>query len=164
MNARVTAIALGALLAGSLAVRHASAEGTIQRCETLTRANAVKEGGARVDVHAPLEAVEQVVTNFGSWSRDIRKFEKAKVGGRHGDRTQVYFQVPILKGASRIWMVAEFEPITRTENGTKIELEALLEPGWPVPVPNSLVTEEATNAAEQAVDGDRRAAERWDNR
>jgi ribosome-associated toxin RatA of RatAB toxin-antitoxin module len=126
--------------------------------------------------------------DYGSWSRHIQKFEKAKVVGRRGDRTHVYLQVPILKGATRIWVVAEFDPIKRTDSGdvivarmlkgnvkrldarwrlskiddqnTKVELELLLEPDWPLPVPNSLVTEEATNAAEQAVDGHRKAAER----
>ena len=111
-----------------------------------------------------------------------------KVVGRKGDRTHVYLQVPILKGATRIWVVAEFDPIKRTETGdvlvarmlkgnvkrldarwrlskiddqnTKVELELLLEPDWPLPVPDSLVTQEAVNAAEEAVDGHRKAAER----
>lgn len=191
MNVRFAAIAVGALLGVPFAPPDALADGTIQRYETLTPASSIKAGGARVQVHAPLEAVERVITDYGNWSRHIHKFEKAKVVGRHGDRTQVYFQVPILKGASRIWVVAEFEPIKQTDNGavlvahmlkgnvkrldarwrlskiddqnTKVELEVLLEPDWPIPVPNSLVTEEATNAAEQAVDGHRRAAERQDD-
>jgi ribosome-associated toxin RatA of RatAB toxin-antitoxin module len=175
------------LVCALLSVRPACAEPAVQRYETLTPVSSTKAGGARVQVHAPIEVVERVIMDFGSWGRHIHKFEKAKVVGRNGDRTQVYLQVPILKGASRIWVVAEFEPIKRTENGdvivakmlkgnvkrldarwrlskideenTKVELELLLEPDWPLPVPKSLVTEEATNAAEQAVDGHRRAAE-----
>lgn len=176
-------ILLGALAQG----QPAGAESVIQRYETLTPVSSTKAGGARVQVHAPIDVVERVIMDFGSWGRHIQKFEKAKVVGRHGDRTQVYLQVPILKGASRIWVVAEFEPIKRTDNGdvlvakmlkgnvkrldakwrlskiddqnTKVELEVLLEPDWPLPIPKSLVTEEAMNAAEQAVDGHRRAAE-----
>jgi hypothetical protein len=166
----------------------ARAESAIQRYQTATPASGIKAGGARVQVHAPIEVVERVIMDYASWSQHIRKFEKAKVVGRRGDRTHVYLQVPILKGATRIWVVAEFEPIKRTEAGdvivarmlrgnvkrldarwklskiddqnTKVELEVLLVPDWPLPVPNSLVTEEAMNAAEQAVDGHRKAAER----
>jgi len=166
----------------------AHAESVIQRYETATPASGIKAGGARVQVHAPIEVVERVIMDYGSWSQHIRKFEKAKVVGRRGDRTHVYLQVPILKGATRIWVVAEFDPIKRTDAGdvivarmlkgnvkrldarwklsriddqnTKVELELLLVPDWPLPVPNSLVTEEATNAAEQAIDGLRKAAER----
>jgi ribosome-associated toxin RatA of RatAB toxin-antitoxin module len=166
----------------------ARAESAIQRYETAPQASGIKAGGARVEVHAPIDVVERVIMDYGSWSRHIRKFEKVKVVGRRGDRTHVYLQVPILKGATRIWVVAEFDPIKRTDAGdvlvarmlkgnvkrldarwrlskideqnTRVELELLLEPDWPLPVPNSLVTEEATNAAEQAVDGHRKAAER----
>jgi ribosome-associated toxin RatA of RatAB toxin-antitoxin module len=175
-------------LALCLASEPARAESAIQRYEAATPVSSIKAGGARVQVHAPIEVVERVIQDYGSWSRHIGKFEKAKVVGRRGDRTHVYLQVPILKGATRIWVVAEFEPIKRTDNGdvlvarmlkgnvkrldarwrlskiddqnTKVELELLLEPDWPLPVPNSLVTEEAMNAAEQAVDGHRKAAER----
>src|ERR1044071_4144694 len=159
-----------------LASASAHAEAAIQRYATLTPQSGIKAGGARVEIHAPIDVVERVITDFGSWSRHIHKFEKAKVVGRRGDRTHVYLQVPILKGATRIWGVAEFEPIKRTETGdvlvarmlkgnvkrldarwrlskiddnnTKVELELLLEPDWPLPIPKSLVTEEATNAAE----------------
>jgi hypothetical protein len=169
-------------------VEPAHAESAIQRYEKVTPASGIKAGGARVQVHAPIEVVERVIMDYGSWSQHIRKFEKAKVVGRRGDRTHVYLQVPILKGATRIWVVAEFDPIQRTDAGdvlvarmlkgnvkrldarwklskvddqnTKVELELLLVPDWPLPVPNSLVTEEATNAAEQAIDGHRKAAER----
>jgi ribosome-associated toxin RatA of RatAB toxin-antitoxin module len=179
----------GLLVASSSClVGPARAESAIQRYETATPASGIKAGGARVQVHAPIEVVERVIMDYASWSRHISKFEKAKVVGRRGDRTHVYLQVPILKGATRIWVVAEFDPIKRTDAGavivarmlkgnvkrldarwklskiddqnTKVELELLLEPDWPLPVPNSLVTEEATNAAEQAIDGHRKAAER----
>lgn len=166
----------------------AHAEAAIQRYEAAPAASGIKAGGARVEVHAPIDVVERVIMDYGSWSRHIRKFEKAKVVGRRGDRTHVYLQVPILKGATRIWVVAEFDPIKRTDAGdvlvarmlkgnvkrldarwrlskiddqnTRVELELLLEPDWPLPVPNSLVTQEAVNAAEEAVDGHRKAAER----
>jgi len=177
---------LGAL--GSCFTQSAHAESAIQRYETTSPASGIKAGGARVQVHAPIEVVERVIMDYGSWSQNIRKFEKAKVVGRRGDRTHVYLQVPILKGATRIWVVAEFDPIKRTDAGdvivarmlkgnvkrldarwklskiddqnTKVEFELLLVPDWPLPVPDSLVTEEATNAAEHVVDGHRRAAER----
>lgn len=182
------ATALLCALGSGFASNAAHAESAIQRYEASSPASRIKAGGARVQIHAPIEVVERVIMDFGSWSRHIHKFEKAKVIGRRGDRTHVYLQVPILKGATRIWVVAEFEPIKRTDKGdvlvarmlkgnvkrldarwrlskiddqnTKVELELLLEPDWPLPVPNSLVTEEATNAAEQAVDGHRKAAER----
>jgi len=189
---RFSIVALGVIFAALSVPPGARAESAVQRYEASTPVSNFKAGGARVDIRAPIEVVERVITDFANWGRDIRKFEKTKVIGRHGDRTQVYLQVPILKGASRIWVVAEFEPIKRTENGdvlvarmlkgnvkrldarwrlsriddrnTKVELEVLLEPDWPLPVPKSLVTEEATNAAEQAVDGHRRAAERGGER
>jgi ribosome-associated toxin RatA of RatAB toxin-antitoxin module len=190
MNRRFVLGALSIVACTAFGQGEAGAEAAVQRYETLTPVSSIKAGGARVQVHAPIEVVERVITDFGKWGEHIRKFEKAKVIGRSGERTRVYLQVPILKGASRIWVVAEFDPIRKTDNGavlvahmlkgnvkrldakwrlskiddqnTKIELELLLEPDWPLPIPSSLVTEEATNAAEQAVDGHRRAAERGD--
>jgi carbon monoxide dehydrogenase subunit G len=160
------------------------------RYEILTPRSEIKAGGAQLQVRAPIARVRRIVTDFDSYGTYITRFEKVKVLGRHGDATDVYLQVPILKGAARIWVVLRFEPARQNAAGdavvvvgkmlkgnmkrfdarlslskideqlTKLDVELLIAPDWVVPVPNSLVTDEAKNAAAEAVQGLAAASER----
>lgn len=182
-------LALTALLAPASA---GAAEGAT-RYEVKTDFSSIKAGAARTDVRAPLEVVKQAVNDFGSYAEHIKKFEKARVVGRHGDSTDVYLQVPILKGAAKVWAIVRFEPAKRTADGqevivgrmlkgnvkrldarwhlskiddanTKMDLELLIVPDLPIPLPGSLVTGELAYAAEKAVVGMRQHSEQLNHK
>src|SRR5262245_51678226 len=101
-----------ALLSSSLA--NANAPGPdprkIQRYDVPTTVAKVPGGGARASVIAPAGVVKSVVTDFKNYANIITRFEKARIVGRSGDKTDVYLQVPIMKGAAKIWAVVRFEP------------------------------------------------------
>jgi len=156
-----------------------------ERYEVKTEHSSTKAGAARVHVAASSADVKKVITDFKNYSKFISKFDKAKVVGRDGDKTDVYLQVPILKGAAKIWAVVRFEPIKTVngeeilqghmvkgnvkrldawwrvkkidDNNTQLNLELLILPK--LPVPGSLVTGEVAYAADEAVTGSRNRAE-----
>jgi len=160
-----------------------------ERYERQTPLSEIKAGGSRSAVHAPIEVVRQIVTDFDGYTNYIKRFDKAKIIGRHGDKIDVYLQVPIMKGAAKVWAVVRFEPPRPTGNGedvvivgkllkgnvkrldamyqiskiddqnTKLDLELLIVPDFILPVPNRLVAGEASYAASRAVLGIRNASE-----
>jgi hypothetical protein len=160
-----------------------------ERYENQTPVSEVKAGGSRDTVHAPIEVVRHIVTDFDGYSAYIKRFEKAKVIGRHGDKTDVYLQVPIMKGAAKVWAVIRFDPPKPNPTGddfvvtgkliqgnvkrldaryhiskidaqnTRLDLQLLIVPDWVIPVPNRLATSEAAYAASRAVLGLRNASE-----
>ena len=101
------------------------------------------------------------------------------VVGKNGDKTDLYLEVPILKGAAKIWAVIRFDApkqigdsevvagrmlkgnvsqlsakwkMRRTaDNSTELQLEFLVVPK--LPVPDSLLSNEARSAAFKAVSG-----------
>ncbi len=160
-----------------------------ERYESQTPVSEVKAGGSRDTVHAPIDVVRHIVTDFDGYSAYIKRFEKAKVIGRHGDKTDVYLQVPIMKGAAKVWAVIRFDPPRPNGTGddvvvtgkllkgnvkrldaryhiskiddqnTKLDLQLLIVPDFVIPVPNRLATSEASYAASRAVLGLRNASE-----
>lgn len=157
-----------------------------ERYEVDAPESPIKAGAARVTVKAPVKMVEKIITDFKSYSEFISKFEKSRVVGREGDKTDVYLQVPILKGAAKVWAVVRFEPVKNVngwdiveahmikgnvkrldarwrmkkidDENTQLNLELLIVPK--LPVPGSLVTGEVAYAADVAVVGSRDRAER----
>jgi ribosome-associated toxin RatA of RatAB toxin-antitoxin module len=151
----------------------------------MDRAN-VPVGAARVVVRAPTATVKSVVTDFTKYSKIITKFEQARVVGKSGDRTDVYLQVPILKGAAKIWAIVRFDPPQRVgnedvirgklvkgnvkrldaiwrirpvdEQNSELDLELYIVPD--LPAPRSLVLSEERGAAAKAVADTRKEAER----
>jgi ribosome-associated toxin RatA of RatAB toxin-antitoxin module len=143
-------------------------------------------GAARAIVQAPDGVVRSVVTDFARYESFITRFKAAKVVGKVGDKTDVYLQVPILKGAVKIWAVVRFDPpksagedqvvtgkmikgnVKRLdavwrihhvdEQHTELRLELNIVPD--LPVPESLVIPEVSYAADKAVSGTRDEAER----
>lgn len=157
-----------------------------ERYEVKSEHTTTNGGGARVHVAAPSSEVKKLVSDFKNYSKFIDKFEKVKVVGRNGNKTDVYLQVPILKGAGKIWAVVRFSPV-KTVNGeevleghmvksnakrldalwrikkiddenTQLHLELVILPDFPAP--SSLVTTEAKRAARGAVKDVRDKAER----
>lgn len=144
-------------------------------------------GGARTVVYASPELVKSVVLDFKNYAHYFdpdkgknpdRKWV-SRVVGKSGDKTDVYLEVPILKGAAKIWAVIRFDPPRRegdaeivkgklikgnvdqlsakwqlrpaADNGTELKLEFLVVPK--IPVPDSLLSNEARSAAFKAVTG-----------
>lgn len=143
-------------------------------------------GAARTVVEAPQTVVRSVVTDFNRYEDFITRFKSAKIVGRSGDKTDVYLQVPIMKGAIKIWAVVRFDPpkanggdevisgkmikgnvkrldavwrIKRLdEQKTELTLELLIIPE--LPVPEGLRLSELRFAAFKAVSGTRDEAEK----
>ncbi len=161
-------------------------KGDSERYERKTDRSKVKAGCARIAIKAPPDIVEDVVTDFKNYARFISKFKKARVVGKEGDSTLVYLVVPILHGAGKIWAVVKFAPVkkegdSRVLSGsmvkgnverldaewritpiddeyTQLNCELLIEPK--LPVPGSVVTGEVAYAADEAVTGSRKRAEK----
>lgn len=197
---RGSAIALLACtLLGSVPAAAAPAPGPeLQKWREVSRFNVqtkhakINAGAARVNVDAPEETVRSVVLDYKNYAKFMTRFEKSQVVGRSGDKTDVYLQVKILKGAANIWAVVRFEPIKQVDGGeelvghmvkgnvkrldatwrlkkldeatTQVTLELLIVPDLPLPVPDSLVEPEVRYAAAKAVEGSRTEAERRKSR
>lgn len=196
MNTRRTLTVLMAALSFSLLAPSAGAEPSdeakrlmklrdSERYEVGTEHSSTKAGAARVHVAAPVANVKKTVSDFKNYSKFISQFDKAKVVGRDGEKTDVYLQVPILKGAAKIWAVVRFEPIKTVngeevleghmvkgnvkrmdarwrikkidDNNTQLHLEMLIVPN--MPVPGSMVTGQVKYAADEAVMGSRNRIE-----
>jgi len=177
----------------SMSVAAAPAPGPeLQKWREVSRFNVktpyadMNAGAARVNVDAPEELVRSVVLDYKNYANFMTRFEKSQIVGRSGDKTDVYLQVPILKGAAKVWAVVRFEPIKQVEGGavlvghmikgnvkrldatwrlkkldektTQVALELLIVPD--MPVPDSLVVPEVRFAAAKAVEGSRDEAEK----
>jgi len=177
-------LALAVLLAAGAAAADAPPKVKVERFDV--RTGGYNAGGARVIVQAPQKVVRSVVTDFGRYEDFITRFNAAKIVGKVGDKTDVYLQVPIMKGAVKIWAVVRFDPpkangsdeiivgkmvkgnvkrldarwkIKRIDDQrTELSLELLILPE--LPVPESLRVSELRYAAFKAVSGTRDEAER----
>ena len=188
---------LACTLLGSASATAAPAPGPeLQKWREVSRFNVktpyadIHAGAARVNVDAPEELVRSVVLDYKNYANFMARFEKSQVVGRSGDKTDVYLQVPILKGAAKVWAVVRFEPIKQVDGGevlmghmikgnvkrldatwrlkklddstTQVALELLIVPD--LPVPDSLVVPEVRFAAAKAVEGSRDEAEKRKSR
>ncbi|HEY5375144.1 MAG TPA: SRPBCC family protein [Polyangiaceae bacterium] len=160
----------------------------VDRFDVKTPYSDTNAGAARGNVDAPEDVVRAVVLDYKNYASFISRFEKSRVVGRSGDKTDVYLQVPILKGAAKVWAIVRFEPVKQVDgseiveghmvNGkgnvkrldakwrlkklddttTQVVLELLIVPD--MPVPDSLVVPEVRFAAAKAVEGSRDEAEK----
>ncbi len=156
-----------------------------ERYRVPTSKSPIEAGAARIAVSASIEQVTKTVVAFDRWEATVPKFERARVVGRHGDQTDVYLQVPILKGAAKIWAVVRFSPPQAVagkvvvagkmvqgnvdaldaqfvvkpidDTHTQLDLQMLIVPK--LPAPGAVVTGEVAYAADQAVTKLRDAAE-----
>jgi len=174
-----------ALASGTAAASDAgSAADPIERYQV--QAGGMSAGAAKTVVNAPDGVVRSVITDFGHYDSFISRFRAAKIVGKVGDKTDVYLQVPIMKGAVKIWAVVRFDPpksqgadevvmgkmvqgnVKRldavwrlhrvTPSQTELRLELLIV--RTLPLPDSMVLPELRNAAARAVAGSRSEAER----
>ncbi|HEX2673924.1 MAG TPA: SRPBCC family protein [Polyangiaceae bacterium] len=193
-HSRLSGLAvLGGLLLSQVSAAAAPASGPeLQKWREVSRFNVktpyadINAGAARVNVDAPQDLVRSVVLDFKNYAKFMARFEKSQIVGRSGDKTDVYLQVPILKGAAKVWAVVRFEPIKQVDgtdvlvghmvkgnvkrldatwrlkklddSSTQVALELLIVPD--LPVPDSLVVPEVRFAAAKAVEGSRDEAEK----
>lgn len=154
----------------------------------------IQAGCAKVEVLAPVNTVLQVVNDFDHYASFIKRYKNgriqlqvhARVIAHPGDRPDVYLEVPILRGAAKVWGVLRFDPLKVVdgedvreghlvrgnverldarwrvrkidESRTAVSAELLIVPN--VPVPHDLVTGEVEFVADVAVSGARDEAER----
>ncbi len=178
-------IALVAISSSALASTALAKKRKAHRYEVQTTLSSTRAGAARIDVRAPADTVERVVLDFGHYQDFIKRFKKSRVLGKHAGKTDVYLQVPILRGAAKVWAVVRFEPPKKVNGEEVIEAHMLkgnvkrLDAWWRIlpidkehtrlalellivpklPMPGSLVTGEVAYAADTAVTGSRDRAE-----
>lgn len=149
-----------------------------ERYNVAIQGYAIRAGGGKTAVNAPLSTVRRAVTDYGHYADFIPRFEKSRIVGKSGPNTDVYLQVSILHGAANVWAVTRFgTPVAEgageriegrmhgqgnveqliavwhltpvDENRTIVKLELLLVPK--LPLPGSVVTPELEYASDQAV-------------
>lgn len=189
----VRALSVVALLALASGNALASSPTEIVRFDTKLPQSNRPAGGARGIVFASPELVRSVVLDFGNYARyfdpDKGKSKSgwaSKVVGKSGDKTDLYLEVPILGGASKIWAIVRFDAPKKVgedteivtgqmikgnveklsakwkmrrraeDNSTELQLEFLVVPK--LPVPDSFLAKEASSAAAKAVKGMKREA------
>ncbi|MBK9259006.1 MAG: hypothetical protein IPM54_04150 [Polyangiaceae bacterium] len=154
--------------------------------KTTSPKNSIDTGGAAIYVHAPIDVVRRVVTDYRNYEKVIKPFKKSKLLSRNKGISEVYLEVPILHGAATVWVVAligqpvvvgnEEQITARMLRGnvddfravwhlravdsqhTIVKLDLLVDPKLPAPA--SLVTPELCTAAENAVSGVRKQSEK----
>lgn len=79
-------------------------------------------GHAEGLIDAPIDAVRAKLLDFGRY-KDLAgpKFKSVKVVDKQGQSTDVYFQLPIMKGLVTIWYVTRFPPLRAAGGGDVVE-------------------------------------------
>jgi hypothetical protein len=186
------AVPLVALLALASGNALASTPNEVERFSTRLPESDRPAGGARTVLTASPELVKAVVLDFKNYAiyfdpdkgKNPQRKWTSRVVGKSGGKTDLYLEVPILKGAAKIWAIIRFDAPERegdawimrgrkiqdkdkdtgnvrelsakwkmrtTEQGTELQLEFLVVPK--LPVPDSLLSNEALSAAFKAVRG-----------
>src|SRR5262245_60507407 len=146
--------------------------------KTLEPANKIETGGAAILINAPIDQIRPIVTDYRHYAQLIKPFEQSKLLSKKDGVSEVYFEVPILHGAAKIWAVVKIAKPVKDADGEKIvarygnkgnvddfraiwrlravdethtvvKLEILVDPK--LPVPGSMVTPELSYAADKAV-------------
>jgi hypothetical protein len=180
----LSVVALLALVSGNAL---ASSPTDVVKFDTKLPQSDKPAGGARALVYASPDLVRSVVLDYANYAHyfdpdkgtNPKRRWASKIVGKSGDKTDLYLEVPILKGAAKIWAVVRFDPpkkngdteivtgkmikgnvdklnakwkMKRTaDNNTELQLEFLVVPS--IPVPDSLLANEARSAAAKAVKG-----------
>jgi ribosome-associated toxin RatA of RatAB toxin-antitoxin module len=157
-----------------------------ERYDAAIAGQKLRAGGAMIAVDAPVSVVRRLVTDYAHYQDVLPGFQKSRVLAQTPAGTDVYLQVPILHGAATLWAVTRFTAPTREGNGERIEgkksgpanledlratwrlyaidddhtilkLELLLVPR--LPLPDSLITSQLAESADDAVRACRDRAE-----
>jgi ribosome-associated toxin RatA of RatAB toxin-antitoxin module len=153
--------------------------------KTTSPQSSIETGGAAIHVNAPIADVRKVVTDYRHYAQLIKPFEQSRLLSRKKGVSEVYFEVPVMHGAVKIWAVVLIDPPSKDavgetivarysrgnvddfravwrlravdETHTVVKLELLVDPK--LPIPGSLVTPELQYAADKAVTAVRDRAE-----
>ncbi len=79
-------------------------------------------GHAEGVINAPPDTVRAKLSDFAHY-KDLAgpKFKSVKVVEKQGDKTDVYFQLPIMKGLVTIWYITRFPPMQNAKAGDVVE-------------------------------------------
>jgi hypothetical protein len=180
-------LSLVALLSLASGNALASSPSDVTRFDTKLPESDRPAGGARALVYASPDLVRSVVLDFGNYAhyfdpdkgKNPKRRWASRVVGKSGDKTDLYLEVPILKGAAKIWAIVRFDAPQKVgdvevvngrmlkgnvdklharwkmrktaDDSTELQLEFLVVPK--LPVPDSLLADEARSAAAKAVTG-----------
>jgi hypothetical protein len=163
------------------------ADGRSQKTNWVPPGTEDRYGRAEVLVHAPLAKVKDLVLDFGGYKQFVPdRFHNVHVIGKEQGGTDVYMQVPIMRGMINLWQVMRWRDVTPLAPGwaivegfytkgnlkkanaawtlrriddttTLVQFDLLVLPL--VPAPEALVDEELRDAAVQAVDNIRDRAQ-----
>jgi ribosome-associated toxin RatA of RatAB toxin-antitoxin module len=154
--------------------------------KTTEPANAIDTGGAAIMVNAPIDQVRQIVTDYRHYAQFIKPFEQSRLVSKKDGVSEVYFEVPVMHGAVKIWAVVKIAKPVKDGDGEKIvarygnkgnvddfralwrlravdethtivKCEILVAPK--LPMPPKMITGELSYAADKAVTGVRDKAE-----
>src|SRR5690349_6362989 len=103
-------VALAAAALGVSAPLHAADSREIQGYEVRVPNDSLIAGAARARVASTHDTLRSVLTDYGHYSQIITRFEKARIVGKVGQQTDVYLEVPILHGATKVRAVVRFDP------------------------------------------------------
>lgn len=187
-------LAWGGSLAQAAAPPSAAQSKKAKRYRKAADGTDVMAGCAHVTVQAPADVVRKVITQYGDYSSFVKRYKnnelqfqmKTKVVGREGANTDVYLEVPIMKGTAKVWGVVRFGPpklvggeeviegrllkgnVRRLEArwrirklddaSTRLDLELLILPK--IPLPGQLITGELEFVSDVSVTGARTRAEK----
>jgi ribosome-associated toxin RatA of RatAB toxin-antitoxin module len=158
----------------------------VKRYNVKVPGSPIDGGGARGGVQAPGAIVTEVVTDFAAYARFIEKVKNSRVVARHENATDMYFEIPILHGLTKIWAVLRFAPPKKVgsseviagrmikgnakrlditwrlqklgDKSTQLTAEVLL--AMKLPAPDSMVIDTVRRAAHRAMTGAAGEAER----
>jgi ribosome-associated toxin RatA of RatAB toxin-antitoxin module len=77
-------------------------------------------GRGQIFVDAPMKHVRAAITDYGNYATFIPRFKKSKVLTSTAQGTEVYLQIPILKGAVTLWGVVRFGAPIAEGKGEKV--------------------------------------------
>lgn len=116
-----SAVLAVALLASAVASAWAPPKTDALACElaSLTRekrtaldvpGSSFKMARSEILIAAPLAKVRDALLDYEKYKTLIPRFERSKILKRDAAGVEVYLQIPVLKGAARIWVQYKFAP------------------------------------------------------
>jgi carbon monoxide dehydrogenase subunit G len=73
--------------------------------------SSIKMARSEILIAAPLAKVREALLDFEKYKTLIPRFERSKVLKKDAAGTEVYLQIPVLKGAAKIWVQYKFAPV-----------------------------------------------------
>jgi hypothetical protein len=143
-------------------------------------ASETRDSTCEATISAPIDSVRRLLVDYADYATTLPNFGRSRVLRRTPEGTDVYLQVPILRGAANLWGVVRFVGPKSAADGeliegkylregnvsafhclwryravdashTAVKLDLLLLP--PFPLPESMIRSELDSACRDAVEG-----------